>query len=505
MTLIGLDLNATRARGVQGPMQTLPLVLRLEDDYQDLPLALSLAERKPVAGRAGLALCRKLPHLAVVDFLSHLGHKKRWQAGRHNLDAAAALGIICDRLQRSLTRAQGTVAALPAYLSEPQVAQFSQIAEKFRLNLFGSVSSPLAVVRQAFQRRSWSGLALVCDVDGAGLTWSAVSTDGGHARVLESRVCSRLARGVWLMRLLDAVAHRCIRLSRRDPRQIPDTEQSLHDHLLAFLDPPPGTSFPGAFWSARTAPIEINLRAPQWSQHLMFQPAELGASCAPLVQQVLARMRECVAALPMHGAVHAVLLTAAAGSLPGLVPALEAVLQGQPGQPAVEEVSDFGEGLLLQDRMAPGELLVLEPDAVAAGAHELAGLMYRCECPRGHVETVSLPQPELVDDGPARLQFRGREHPLNGATFTLGRDPACNLVFEANLYPTVAPRHCDIIRDHRVYTLFDRSRYGTLVNERPVARQVALHSGDWIRLGSEGPVLRFLGQAAALRPFRDED
>ena len=68
-------------------------------------------------------------------------------------------------------------------------------------------------------------------------------------------------------------------------------------------------------------------------------------------------------------------------------------------------------------------------------------------------------------------------------------------LFEAGQYPTVSPQHCDIILDRRCFTLRDHSRQGTLVNERPVVRQVALHSGDWIRLGPHGPLLRFLGKA----------
>jgi pSer/pThr/pTyr-binding forkhead associated (FHA) protein len=86
--------------------------------------------------------------------------------------------------------------------------------------------------------------------------------------------------------------------------------------------------------------------------------------------------------------------------------------------------------------------------------------------------------------------------------FTLGRDPGCNLVFEAALFPGVAPHHCDIVLDQRAFTLHDRSRQGTLLNDRLVHRIAPLHSGDWIRLGPDGPVLRFVGQAGATRPLR---
>src|SRR4051812_49130504 len=120
MTLIGLDLNATRARAVQGPLESVPVVLRLEDDSQPLPLALGLAERRLVVGRAGLALCRREPHQVCVNFLPSLGQARKWVAGRHSLDAAQALGLVFERLQRSFSRAQGVTLALPPYLSEPQ-------------------------------------------------------------------------------------------------------------------------------------------------------------------------------------------------------------------------------------------------------------------------------------------------------------------------------------------------------------------------------------------------
>ena len=60
----------------------------------------------------------------------------------------------------------------------------------------------------------------------------------------------------------------------------------------------------------------------------------------------------------------------------------------------------------------------------------------------------------------------------------------------------MSARHCEIVLDHHSYVLLDRSRHGTLVNERRVEQQVALHDGDAIRLGPRGPVVRFYGRAA---------
>jgi predicted component of type VI protein secretion system len=70
-------------------------------------------------------------------------------------------------------------------------------------------------------------------------------------------------------------------------------------------------------------------------------------------------------------------------------------------------------------------------------------------------------------------------------------------VFESELYPYVSAKHCEILFDRRSYVLYDRSRYGTLLNDRPIEKQAVLHSGDWVRLGPQGPVLRFLGRTEA--------
>jgi pSer/pThr/pTyr-binding forkhead associated (FHA) protein len=98
------------------------------------------------------------------------------------------------------------------------------------------------------------------------------------------------------------------------------------------------------------------------------------------------------------------------------------------------------------------------------------------------------------DIGPPRLQFRGEERVLSKTSFVLGRDPACDMVFESELYPHVSARHCEIVFDRRHYLLYDRSRHGTMLNDRPVDKQAPLHSGDRIQLGPRGPVLRFLGE-----------
>ena len=106
-------------------------------------------------------------------------------------------------------------------------------------------------------------------------------------------------------------------------------------------------------------------------------------------------------------------------------------------------------------------------------------------------------QKPMSPDGVAQAQVLGTWAKGARPSFSLGRDPGCDLVFESELYPHVSARHCEIIFDRRAYVICDRSRHGTLVNDRPVEQQAPLHSGDWIRLGPRGPVLRFLGTTSS--------
>ncbi len=113
----------------------------------------------------------------------------------------------------------------------------------------------------------------------------------------------------------------------------------------------------------------------------------------------------------------------------------------------------------------------------------------------GHLDTLApLPLPQPVEAGPARLSFQGQDFYLAGPHFVLGSQSGCNLLLDGGRYPSVAPRHCEIRFDQRVYLLHNRSRDGTLVNDTVVETTTKLHPGDWIRLGPSGPLVRFLGQ-----------
>jgi hypothetical protein len=482
--LIGLDLNSTRARAVSAPAGQAPEPLPIAGEVE-LPLAVSLEGRSPEAGRAGLALVRRAPHLACSNFLPFLGDGREWSAGRHRLDAAGALALVLDRVHATCAAAQAVAFAVPAYLNGDQLGMLARLAEKARLRVCVRVPTPLAVTLTAYAEQQWTGPTLVVDADDHALTWAVVAVEFGQARVLCTQAVPHLGLRAWKERLLDVVADRCVRQTRRDPRDSAPAEQGLYDQL------------DGAFDACRRGQMaELMVQMAQWGQNLILRPDELAAACVPLVRQTLAELRALRRSLPLS-ITPVLLVTDAAGRLPGLVRALEDALG--PAEPAPEreaDSEDFGEGLLDDELIGRTSVSVLSPGAAARAACDLATRWQRGELAPGPVEVAPLPPPLPVDAGPARVQFRNQDYPLRGPAFLLGRHADCDLVFDSELYPTVSGRHCEIVYERRTYLLRDRSRNGTLLNERPVLQETVLQAGDWIRLGPRGPQVRFLGHAA---------
>lgn len=487
MSLIGIDLTSSRARAVGGAAQSVARVA-LEGQEPELALAIALTDRYPKVGRAGLSLVRKKPHVVCSNYLPALGSTRVWAAERHRLDAEEALALAFTALAEALPRARGVVFALPPYLDEAQLGVLYRLAQATRLPLLGSLPTPVAA---ALASRAEPGtLALVLDVDDHALTWSIVERLADRARLRLAQPSVALARGAWLRRLLDGISHRCVLQSRHDPRESADAEQGLYEQLLQALA------------VTHTTLIQLHARGPGWYHHLMLPPDDLVGFVGPLLRQAVGELNGLLALVETMGPVLGrVVLTPAAASLPGLAQAVKAQLSAAPAPPVIppDEDEDYGDALAKVAARATRSVLALNRDDVAVLAQTLAERIAHHEVKPGHYDAVAVPTAErgpAVDAGPARLTFRGSDHYLSDSSaFLVGRDPGCDLVFESEAYPTVSARHCEIIFDRKAFVLYDRSRHGTLVNDRPVHQQAVLHSGDWVRLGPRGPVLRFLGQA----------
>ncbi len=378
MTLIGLDLNSSRARAVQGAHRGNAQPLALEDRRADLTMALALDGRSPVVGRSALRICRTEPHEACLDFLPHIGRPHKWIGDRHHLDAGQALSHCFAHLRARFGKADPSITlAVPTYLTNDQQALISTLALESRLRVPALVSAPLAAVLSARQLLPWSGMVLVLDADSHALTWSLVELGNDKARLIATNPVAKIGSTAWLARLLDQIAQRSIQTTRRDPRESGEAEQGLYDQLRYFLE----RGFP-------EGRIDLSLQMGTWSQLLMIPSREIADFCVPLARRALAEL-QAMLRTPRQAPIVAVLVTQDAARLPGLLTTIEPEMRrlvdvGAP-PPGEFDIDLNAEGL------DTSQIQVLPANALANGAHDVAIQVQRGELGRGFLEIVSFP------------------------------------------------------------------------------------------------------------------
>ncbi|HEX2777963.1 MAG TPA: trypsin-like peptidase domain-containing protein [Gemmatimonadaceae bacterium] len=93
----------------------------------------------------------------------------------------------------------------------------------------------------------------------------------------------------------------------------------------------------------------------------------------------------------------------------------------------------------------------------------------------------------------------GQARVLGASRTSLGRDPLCEIRFDANSDVEVSARHAEIrMEDGRAVLHDANSTNGTYVNDRRIRGDHTLVDGDVIRLGARGPKLRFESAAVSI-------
>lgn len=351
MDLIGIDLNATRLLAVGGPDGAPAHPVPLDGSHAEIPMALSLEKRRAEIGQAALAICRRSPFLVCRDFLSHIGSERVWTGGRHKLDAARATSVVFEMLRPVGKRSGGVTLTVPGYLTNDQAAQVRKLAEKARLPILGLATAPLALGWATRMEEPWTELAMVADADEHALTWTALGVSEGQVCLLGQRTLPHLGVAAWKNRLLDALADRFVRQSRRDPRDSAHAEQMLYDQLERAGD---------ACHQSRL--VEFAVETEHWYQNLILKPEEYLAIVAPLALRVALERQALDEELTLHEPARILFVTAAATQLPGLMEAVRDSVK--------VEV----------------EITALPADATARAAHELAVCMHRGELPRANLD-----------------------------------------------------------------------------------------------------------------------
>src|SRR5262249_38678159 len=160
---------------------------------------------------------------------------REWTGPRCKVDSARALTTVLDVVADRAGKHSAAVIALPGYLLPPQRTLVEKSAEIARLRLFGTIDSSLALALTAHAQQPGDGAALIRDGDDHALTWTAIQTEDGSARVLHGAPQTTLGLRAWKERLLGVAADACIRRSRRDPRDSAEADQMLYDQLDPLL------------------------------------------------------------------------------------------------------------------------------------------------------------------------------------------------------------------------------------------------------------------------------
>lgn len=372
---VGIDLTASRvlAEAVGGKSRAIVL----DEPDAELALFVSGDRRAPEVGRAGFALCRKMPHVVCSNFLPAIGQSREWKIGRHSLIAEAALGLVFEKIRGPITNESDAVAlSLPVYLGPSQVTRVGITAGRAKFPLKGTAVGALALAADRAPTllagkpaaphagaADWvvplrpaaggPGAVVVIDADEFAVSAVLITVEFDVVRVVGSAVWPRLAVKAWKDRLLDAISDRCVRLCRRDPRDSADAEQALFEQLDEALD------------RARAGQrIGLTVRTAHWFQDVVQQPEEFEAHCAALTRLAGDSVRDFVNGIGLAEPPRAVWLTDAAGRLPGFVRAVHA---NTPEGTAVE---------------------ILPPNAVALATAALVPRWLAGDLPRAHLDSM---------------------------------------------------------------------------------------------------------------------
>jgi hypothetical protein len=390
--LAGIDLNATRIRAVQGPIDVQARALALDDQGEELPLVISLEGRHPEIGQASLRTSRLLPHLVCQNFLGYVSKDRTWGMGRQRIDAVAAMSQAYDKVRLACPGAAALVPAVPAYLSKVQLQQLFQLAKNARLPWVGCVSAPLALSLAAGLETPWAGFALVIDVDTYALTASLVLRDHDQLFLQASESWPSLSALCWRSRLVDFFADSCIRQSRRDPRDCAQTEQHLYNELDTAL---------AQYRQGKST--EILVRNIHWYQSLVSRPDELEASCQRLVQSTTANIKAWLSKLTLQERIRQVFIAHDATCLPGLSRAVQGFINRHRHESPHNSADLVGNPL--QPLPATLHWKALDLNSVAHAAHTVAGRIHHSELAAG-VHDLVLPLPHKDSEARRKRSFK---------------------------------------------------------------------------------------------------
>lgn len=299
-----LDWTAERLRAWTVHLGASPKPVMLDGTLPELPLVLSLADRRMQVGSAAARLTRLQPHQVIDSFLPYVGSDRAWHYGRHHVDARETLGWVLGKIKEKLP-SKSVFHVLPSYWQREQAAILEDQTRQLGYRCLGTIKRGLALAGLS------PGLILDVDSFAACLTLTQVQGRTGHLHLESTQSITALALPIWKERIGAIVATRCLRDSRRDPRAHAETDQQLDEQLNVKLVDLAGQS-----------DIRLSLKQREWQEEVLLPHSEASAACAALAQ----KLAELAARKPEA---ESWFLSPDAARLPGLPQALYAASQHQ--------------------------------------------------------------------------------------------------------------------------------------------------------------------------------
>jgi len=313
---LGAEWSSTRVRAIllaQGRSRS----VQLDPPHDDAPLALTLDKRDPDTGYAALARCRLLPHAFCGNFLAQVGDPQEWRGERQAFSPDSAIRHLAGKLWPRLHRESDRCGlALPPYLQGAKVRLFHEALQDARWAVCGSISAPLALAGHRAKAvglgsRGQDSAVLIVDADAHALSLSLVAIGKHETRQVATVALPKVSTRIWTERLIDSISDRCIRVSRRDPRDSAQAEQDLFLQLEPSLD------------RMRSGqPFALTIRSDHWYQDLSVAAEDVAAWMLPLQRAAVEGVQSFLLDAAIATPLQAIWLTESAGRLPGLAAAL---------------------------------------------------------------------------------------------------------------------------------------------------------------------------------------
>lgn len=322
---------------------------------------------------------------------------------------------------------------------------------------------------------------------GFGAARATVCRLEGDAWITASTVRDETVSGERLReRVLDVIAEDVISSLRKDPRESPQSLPALRmalDRSIATLCRKKECDLKASmFDTVYEGTIERTSLAgyvPDFRTHLVS-----------LVEEALSKSGLGIGTCPIMAWGELANILPVANWLAGLSPlnspvdvkSLYSVARGAAsiGAASLSEGIGFTEGVSLED----GKYITNLGDSAAGGD----AVPVCSSLPSRLIDVIRLPKPELVLVGADGEQTRIL---LDTHRFRLGRDDRSDWVFKEEHFPGVSNAHAVIVRDGSDFLVKDLdSSNGTYVNGRRIPQKILEHQ-DVIRLGRDGPRVRF--------------